>query len=134
MISRTLERRGLQAAIALAVLVPLSAGFTGVVQGGAFLGITGTTRELESHLAYLSGLLLAIGLLFASTIPAIERRGGQFRLLALIVFIGGLMRLYSLATDGVPAAAHLFGLAMELGVTPALCLWQHRLARRYKAI
>lgn len=132
MIDRKLERRGLQAAIAVAVTIPLSAGYLGVAQTSAFLGLEEATTDFRSHFAYLSGVLLAIGLLFAATIPAIERQGERFRLLTLIVFIGGLARLYILIRAGIPSPGHLLGLLMELVVTPALCLWQYRLARRYR--
>jgi hypothetical protein len=39
---------------------------------------------------------------------------------------GGIGRLTGLALDGVPSAPMLFGLGMELVVTPALCVWQAR--------
>ena len=58
------------------------------------------------------------------------RQTACVRLLTLLVVVGGLMRLYGIATVGNPGGAMLFGLAMELVVTPALCLWQGRVARR----
>jgi hypothetical protein len=86
--------------------------------------------DLDSHFRYLSGLLLAIGIGFASCIAGIERKTKRFRLLALLVFAGGLGRLISLASAGVPGSGHLFGLAMELGAVPLLVLWQARVASR----
>lgn len=125
------ERRLLQAAIALACLVPLTMGALSLVEGPAVLrGISDPVpTDLDSHFRYLSGLLLAIGLGFASCIPAIERRGGRFRLLGAIVVAGALGRLLSLADAGVPGSGHLFALVMELAVVPSLMLWQARLAR-----
>jgi len=49
----------------------------------------------------------------------------------VIVFIGGLARLLGLMLTGVPSLTMLGGLAMELVVTPLLCLWQTRVANRY---
>jgi Domain of unknown function (DUF4345) len=46
------------------------------------------------------------------------------------VFLGGLGRLYALFAVGVPDRAMLFGLTMELIVTPLLALWQTAVARR----
>jgi hypothetical protein len=43
----------------------------------------------------------------------------------------GLARLLGLMLTGVPSLAMLGGLFMELVVTPALCLWQTRVANRY---
>jgi hypothetical protein len=127
----SLERRLLQAAMALGCVVPLLAGGAGMVQGPAFLSGVGTDvpADLDSHFRYLSGLLFAIGLAFASCIPRIERKTSRFRLLALLVFVGGLGRLLGLVSTGVPGTGHVFGLAMELGTVPLLVLWQARVAR-----
>jgi len=123
------ERRLLQGVIAVAGLVPVGAGLAGVFVGPAFLGVGDPPLDLSSHLAYLSGLLLAIGLGFWSCVPRIEERTARVRLLTLMVVTGGLCRLASLVLAGAPSAGHLFGLVMELGVTPAVALWQARVAR-----
>jgi uncharacterized membrane protein YfcA len=124
------ERRLLQAAVALGCVVPLLAGGSGMIDGPSFLSGVGdeVPADLDSHFRYLSGLLLAIGLAFASCIPAIERKTARFRLLAALVFVGGLGRALGLASSGVPGAGHVFGLAMELGTVPLLVLWQARVA------
>ena len=87
--------------------------------------------NLDSHFRYLSGLLLGIGLAFAATIPAIERRTLLFRTLGAVVFVGGLARLLSALELGLPGRGHVFGLAMELVTVPLLVLWQARVARRF---
>ncbi len=122
-------RLRLQIAVALGGLVPVGAGLAGVLIGPHLAGDYAASVPLDSHFRYLSGLLLAIGLGFWSTIPAIERQSARFGLLTGIVVVGGLGRLVSLFTQGVPDAPMLFGLTMELAVTPALALWQRRLAR-----
>jgi hypothetical protein len=129
-----LERRLLQAAMALGCAVPLLAGGSGMIEGPAFLsGVekSGVPTDLDSHFRYLSGLLFAIGIAFASCIPGVERKTRRVRLLALIVFVGGLGRLLGLVSTGVPGAGHVFGLAMELGTVPLLVLWQARVAARW---
>ena len=127
------ERRLLQAAIALAALVPLSMGLLSVVQGPEVLrGVAAPAPvDLDSHFRYLAGLLLGIGIAFAACIPAIERKGTLFRALGAIVIIGGLSRSVSLADVGAPGSGHLFGLAMELGIVPLILLGQARVARRF---
>jgi hypothetical protein len=87
--------------------------------------------SLDSHFRYLSGLLLGIGVVFWSLIPHIESRGYLARPLTLIVFVGGLARLLGILIVGPPPAPMLFGLCMELVVTPALCAWQWRIERLY---
>ena len=121
------QRGALRLAVALACLVPLSAGGAGVIFGSGFVGVPGASFvSADSHVRYLSGLLLGIGLGFAALIPRIEVQGEPFRLLTFIVFLGGLARMGGIFAIGVPDASMLFGLAMELVVTPALCWWQSR--------
>jgi hypothetical protein len=124
------ERRLLQLVVALACAVPLLAGGIGMLHGPEMLhGVgDGSPVDLESHFRYLSGLLFATGILFATCVPGIERKAARFRLLAFLVFIGGLGRLHSLISAGAPGPGHLFGLAMELGAVPLLVLWQARIA------
>ena len=126
------ERRLLQAVVAAACLVPLLAGLAGIVEGPAMLrGGAPTSPDLDSHLRYLSGLLLGIGLAFLSCMPRIEANGRLFRLLGAIVMVGGLARLTSLLAVGAPGPEHQLALGMELGVVPALMLWQARIERRW---
>ena len=125
------ERRLLQAAVAAACLVPLAVGALGVLRGPEMLrGVEApVAADLDSHFRYLSGLLLGIGLAFAACIPRIERVGPVFRLLGLVVILGGFARLASLLAAGMPGAGHAAGLIMELVVVPALLVWQARVAR-----
>lgn len=125
-----MERRLLQLAVALGCVVPFLAGGSGILQGPGFLhGVASPApADLDSHFRYLSGLLFAIGLAFASCIPAIERKTARFRLLAFLVVVGGLGRLISYLSEGSPGSGHVFGLAMELVAVPLLVLWQRRIA------
>lgn len=128
-----LERRALQLAVALGGFVPVGAGLAGVLLGVGMVPGEGGGVSLDSHLRYLSGLLLGLGLAFWAAIPRLERHGGRFRLLTLLVVIGGLGRALGYVLNGVPSGGMAFGLGMELVVTPLLCLWQARVARRLGA-
>ena len=123
------ERRLCQIAVAMAALVPVSAGAAGVLLGTDLTGVTAIDASLDSHLRYLSGLLLGIGLSFWILMPHIEREKVRFRALTFLVVTGGCARLVSLATAGTPSRPMLAALVMELVVTPLLCLWQGRIAR-----
>jgi hypothetical protein len=127
------ERRLLQQAVGICAVVPVAAGLYGVLFGHALTG-DAVSISADSHFRYLSGLLLAIGLIFWSTIPAIETKTGRFRLLTLVVVLGGLGRLVGLLLTGIPSLFMLGGLLMELVVTPVLCLWQTRIANAYVEI
>jgi hypothetical protein len=115
--------RALQFAIAVAGLVPVTAGVTGAWQP-EFLGLGAGT-----HGAYLSGLLLGVGLSFWSLIPNIAKHGRAFSLLTAVVVLGGLARLLLAARLGAWPPSVVAPLVMELGVTPLLWLWQRRVAR-----
>ena len=121
------ERRALQVAVALGSLIPISAGAAGILLGPRLVAsASAAPPDLDSHFRYLSGLLLAIGFGFASTIPRIETHQRRFRLLTAIVVLGGIGRMLSLLSIGPPSPVMLAALVMELVVTPALALWQHR--------
>ena len=127
------ERRLLQQAVGICAILPVAIGLYGVLFGHALTG-DAVSVSADSHFRYLSGLLLAIGLIFWSTIPAIETKTGRFRLLTLLVVLGGLGRLVGLLQTGLPSLFMLGGLLMELVVTPVLCLWQTRIANAYAEI
>jgi hypothetical protein len=128
------ERRALQSTVTLLALIPILAGLTGVVCGlSLFDAHADLSRTGDSHVRYLSGVMLAIGLGFWSTVPRIEVQGARFRLLTALVLTGGLARLYALALFGLPAVGMLAGLVMELLVTPGLACWREDLERRTRA-
>ncbi|MGJ3262296.1 MAG: DUF4345 domain-containing protein [Salinarimonas sp.] len=136
MIEAHAERRLLQGAILLAGCVPMLAGLAGVATGTGFVAAGDGASpaygvSVESHVRYLSGLLLGVGLAFWAAVPRIEAHGQRVRLLAGIVVIGGLARALGVVADGPADGPMTAALAMELVVTPALALWQGRVARRW---
>ena len=128
------ERRLLQICILVAGCVPVGAGTAGVVFGSQAFSESADV-SFDSHFRYLSGLLLAIGIAFWAAIPAIERRTMYIRLLTFIVVVGGAARLAAALLVGVPSHPMLLAIAMELLITPLLCLWQGRISRlrKYRA-
>jgi hypothetical protein len=115
--------------MAVAVLVPIGGGGLGMATGLGLIHDQGPISDLDSHYRYLSGLLLGIGLAFAISIPRVERHGARIRLLAAIVVLGGLARLFAVSTADRLSLFTLGALIMELAVTPALALWQYRIAQ-----
>jgi len=124
------ERKLLQQSVAIVAAIPVATGLYGVLFGQALTG-DAVSISAESHFRFLSGLLLGIGLCFWSTLPSIEIRTGRFRILTLLVVIGGLSRLIGLALTGLPSFFMVGGLVVELFIAPVLCLWQTRVANRY---
>jgi Domain of unknown function (DUF4345) len=126
------ERRQLQFALAIAACVPVFAGLWGAVYGSGTIGSPAASGAFDSHMRYLSGLLLAIGLLAWSCVPRIEERGARLGLLVLIVGIGGLIRFFATGRTGFWSPFILLPLVMELLVTPGLWFWQRRVARKLR--
>lgn len=124
------SKRALQICVAIGSLVPISAGLAGAIYGPSLTDDV-LSPDGVSHFRYLSGLLLAIGLGFWSTIPSIETKSERFLILTLIVLTGGIVRVAGLTVRPWPHGPMLFGAVMEVGVTPLLCLWQARLAASY---
>jgi Domain of unknown function (DUF4345) len=126
------ERRALQAAVLIFACVPVLGGLAGVILGSDVVNATSPDLvSSDSHVRYLSGLLLGIGLVFWSLIPKIERASNLFSALTVLVAVGGLARLASVAASGLPSRIMLSALVMELAITPLLCVWQHKLERRW---
>lgn len=109
-------------AIRLAALVPILAGAGGALGGASFLG-EAAGPATESHLRYLSGVLLGLGVLAAWCAGDLERRGRVFEAICLMVVLGGLARLAAWAGAGAPPWPHRLALVMELLVVPALWVW-----------
>ncbi len=128
-------RRALQIAVAAACLLPLVVGGRGIIHGPSAFdhGATAISPDLDSHFRYISGIFFATGIGFLSCIPAIERRGGRFRLLGGLIVVGGLARGVSLLAVGAPSVGHLLGLVMETVVVPLLMLWQWRVEQACRA-
>jgi hypothetical protein len=126
------ERAWLQATVAVLSLVPITAGAAGLLLGPGLADGPADASDLASHFAYLSGLLLGLG--FLALVPGIERQGLLFRSAAGVVVLGGLARLSAVALAGPPSLPHRLALVMELGVVPAIAIWQARIARRCAAL
>lgn len=114
-------------AIRIACLVPILGGGAGAVLGVAALSEVGGPAT-GSHLRYLSGLLLGMGLVAFWCAGDLRRRGAVFATLCGIFVLGGAARALGLVIEGAPPWPHLAALAMELGVVPALWAW-YRLTR-----
>jgi hypothetical protein len=113
-------------AIRLAALVPILAGGAGALTGAGFLG-EAAGPATGSHLRYLSGLLLGLGLGTFWCAGDLDKRGALFEAICAVVVLGGLARLAGVFAEGLPPWPHLAALAMELGVVPALWVgWQAR--------
>ena len=123
-----MERKLLQIAFAVAGLMLIGFGFAGVLFGANFTDLSGNV-VMDSYIRFLKGMLLAIGLVYWSAIPDIERRGERIALVTFILVLGAVPRLMAVISHGVPTIGIIVGLTGELIVAPLLWLWQRHVAR-----
>jgi hypothetical protein len=84
---------------------------------------------LDSYDRFLKGVLLAIGLIYLSCVPQIERRGDRIALVTFILVCGTLSRLLTVIGHGVPTLGIIGNLVTGLILVPLLWLWQRHVAR-----
>src|SRR5476649_350364 len=96
-----MERKLLQGIFAIAGLVLVGFGFAGVFFGANFLDLSGNV-VMDSYIRFLKGMLLAIGLVYWSSISDIERHGERVSLVTFILVLGAAPRLMAVIGHGVP--------------------------------
>ena len=100
-----MERKLLQIAVAFAGLVGVGFGLAGVVFGTAFTDIF-DDGAIDSSVRFFKGMLLAIGLIYWSCIPDIERRGERMSLVTFILVCGAASRLMAVIGHGRGESRH----------------------------
>jgi hypothetical protein len=122
-----MERKLLQAAVAIAGLAGVFLGLTGVLFGTLYADLSGDV-VLDSYVRFGKGVLLAIGLVYWSCIPQVEQRVDRISLVTFILVVGSLSRLFSVAGHGVPTLGIVLNLTAGLILVPMLWLWQRHVA------
>ncbi|CAF0772100.1 unnamed protein product [Rotaria sordida] len=119
----------LQIVIGLVAIVPLFFGLNGIIRGPSMLA-TGYNYPIsvDSHFRYLSGLPVAMGILLLRNLPTIDRDASDLHRVSLLIFIGGLGRLWGLITVSFEVSTMVTTL-VELLLFPFLCLWQHQVQK-----
>jgi hypothetical protein len=123
-----MQRKLLQIAMAVAGLAGVGVGLTGVLFGTLYADLSGDV-VLDSYVRFLKGVLLAIGLIYLSCVPQIERRGDRIALVTFILVCGTLSRLLTVIGHGVPTLGIIGNLVTGLILVPLLWLWQRHVAR-----
>jgi hypothetical protein len=124
-----LERRLLQIALAIVGLVAITFGLTGVLFGTSLSGVRlGVT--MEGYVRFIKGVLVAVGLIYWSAIPQIEKRGERISIVTFILVFGAAARLLAVLSHGFPTVGLLISLIGELVIVPLIWLWHRHLVRR----
>jgi hypothetical protein len=85
---------------------------------------------LDSNLRFYGGVWLGLGLAALWVIPGIARKTVLFRVLWLMIFLGGIGRLLSLLAVGMPFPPFIGFTLLEVFGAPLFIWWQAALARR----
>ena len=128
-----MERRFFQITIAILSLIPIMDAVLAFYQGPSHLFPDGGTypTNLDNHYRYLTGAYLAVAFVIWWTLGNVEERVVPFRMISAAVFIGGLGRVVSMMTVGMPESSeYIVGAFIELVLVPLLLLWQVRLQRK----
>lgn len=127
----TLQLIGLKMAVGLTALVPITNGVLGIIKGPSMLEKSiRCTIPLDSHFRYLSGLPIGLGFLLLRSLPHIEHDATDLRRVTLLIFIGGLGRLWGLITAGRDRNSVVVTLS-ELFVLPLVCVYQNYIQKKY---
>lgn len=81
---------------------------------------------LDSNIRFYSSLWLGIGIVLLWIIPRIEHEKTMLRVIAIFFFLGGIGRLISILTCGIPSSVYFIYALLELSF-PLLTLWQKRI-------
>jgi hypothetical protein len=123
-----MQRRLLQIAVALAGLIGVGFGLAGVVFGTALVDFF-DDGAIDSSVRFYKGMLLAIGVIYWSCIPDIERRGERMSLVTFILVCGAASRLMAVVGHGVANLGMVLSLIAGLVLVPLLWLWQRHVAQ-----
>ena len=127
-----MNKRPLQIVTALTGTVPV---ITGIVQ---MMGVHDplyaslhlpADATLDSNMRFLAGVWLGLGLASWWLAPRIAQETVLFRFLWLMIFLGGVGRLVSMASVGLPLTPFIGFTALEVLGAPLFIYWQHRVAQ-----
>ncbi|MES2584584.1 MAG: DUF4345 domain-containing protein [Pseudomonadota bacterium] len=127
-----MNKRPLQIVSALMGTVPV---ITGLVQ---MMGVHDplyaslnlpADATLDSNMRFLAGVWLGLGLASWWLVPRITEQTVLFRFLWLMIFLGGIGRLVSMASMGLPLTPFIAFTALEVLGAPLFVYWQHRVVQ-----
>lgn len=127
-----MSRRALQVLTGILALVPILTGLVGMMGLDDPLYVAAALPRdatLDSNLRFYAGILCGLGLGALWLIPRIEAETKVFRLLWLMIFIGGLGRLVSLSLVGLPFFPFVGFTVLEVIGAPLFVWWQSQIAR-----
>lgn len=129
-----MSRKILQIILAMIALLAIITGLAGIITGitNEFYSVSNVKSNilLDSNLRYFSGLWLGLGLIIFWIIPSIEKQKIIVRLIFVMIFIGGIGRVFSMVNVGSPPTLYKIFTFLEI-ISPILIFWQNKIAKSY---
>lgn len=129
---RDVSRRLLQITNALLALLTISLAGASLLMGVDSpvyrSGEIPPLPALDSNLRFMGGVGVGLGVVLLAIVPTIERQTLLFRVIWLCALAGGIGRLISAASVGMPPPPMIAFAALEVPGVPLLIYWQHRVA------
>ncbi len=123
-------KRTLQVVLAFLSLLPLVVGSLGFIYGAAlFAPASGVTPKLDSQYRFVAAWDVGLAFIVWWIIPQIERQTVLFRLICLLVCLGGVGRVIAWLAVGSAGRAFLAVTVLEL-LIPLLIPWQAQVAKQ----
>jgi len=128
-----MSKRALQIATALLGAVPVITGVVGLMGlsdplYAALKLPQGAT--LDSNMRFFGGVWLGLGLSVWWLVPRIDQQTALFRAAWLMIALGGVGRLLSIAMVGLPLLPFVGFTVLEIIGAPIFIWWQSRIAHQ----
>lgn len=129
-----ISKRILQVILGLTSILSIYTAYQGIAYGAVnwYYGFADSQEYskgllmLDNNVRFYSGLWLGIGIVLFWIIPRVEHEKTMLRVIALFFFLGGIGRLISILTCGIPSSVYFIYVLLELSF-PLLTLWQKRI-------
>ncbi|WP_027481085.1 DUF4345 domain-containing protein [Deinococcus pimensis] len=124
------SRTALQVAVTAVALLPLTTGALAYLRGAA--AIPGSRRwdaPIDGELRYLSVWWAASGVLLLRAVPRVEREERVLRGVTALLALGGLGRVRSMRSQGLPHPLMVAATFVEIALPFVLIPWQASVAR-----
>lgn len=84
---------------------------------------------LDSELRFFGGIWLGLGIAVLATIRDVEKHFALYRILWMMIFIGGIGRLISMFVIGLPPVPFIAFTALEIVGAPVFLYWHNQIAK-----